>query len=153
MFVSRVGSIGHLQISPRFGLLSLISFVLAVLLAAHSVSAQTVTTRNDRQNLPAQNHASRGILRAREGKLPEAEQELREAVRVGPGVASYRAQLGLLPSAEKNLRYVLERHPGDSGATLLLGLVKERSGDYSSAARLLDSQFDLVISQPDRTVA
>jgi tetratricopeptide (TPR) repeat protein len=31
--------------------------------------------------------------------------------------------------------------------------VKERNGDYTSAAQLLDSQFELVISQPDRTVA
>jgi cytochrome c-type biogenesis protein CcmH/NrfG len=35
----------------------------------------------------------------------------------------------------------------------LLGLVKERTGDYAQAAQLLDSQFELVISQPDRTVA
>jgi tetratricopeptide (TPR) repeat protein len=126
--------------------------------------------------------------------LPEAEQELREAVHVAPEVALYRAQLasilglqgkwrealesfqkavdldptninfrretaavqwqlGLMPSAEKNLRYVLEKHHGDPGAVLLLGLVSEKKGDYETAAQLLDSQFDQVISQPDRTVA
>ena len=186
MFVSFLSfRIGTLQISHRFGMPSVIPLLLAALLAVQNVRAQ---------NLSAQDHASRGISLVREGKLPEAEQELREAVRVGAGVASYRAQLGsilglqgmwsealesfqkaidlapenldfrretaavqwqlgLMSSAEKNLQYVLARHPDDSGAILLLGLVKERNGDYTSAAKLLDSQFALVIAQPDRTVA
>ena len=162
-----------------------ILLLLAAVLAVQSVRAQ---------NLSAQDHASLGISLAREGKLPQAEQELREAVRVAVEVASYRAQLGsvlglqgkwgealesfqkaidlapenldfrretaavqwqlgLMSSAEKNLQYVLARHPDDSGAILLLGLVKERNGDYTSAAEFLDSQFESVISQPDRTVA
>jgi tetratricopeptide (TPR) repeat protein len=178
-------SIGPLQISDRFVMPSVVPFLFAVLLAAQNVTAQ---------NLSAQTHASLGISLAREGKLPEAEQELREAVRAAPAAAAYRAQLGsilglqgkwkealesfrkaidlapenldfrretaavewqlgLLSSAEKNLQYVLARHPADSGATLLLGLVREKSGDYTNAAQLLDSQFELVISQPDRTVA
>ena len=164
---------------------SVIALVFAAVLVMQNATAQ---------NLPAQDHASLGISLAREGKLPEAEQELQEAVRVGPRVASFRAQLGsilglqgkwkealgsfqkaidlapenldfrretaavqwqlgLTSSAEKNLQYVLARHPGDSGAILLLGLVKEKSGDYTGAAQLLDSQFELVISQPDRMVA
>jgi tetratricopeptide (TPR) repeat protein len=164
-------------------------FVVPLLFAMH-FAAQNVTA----QTLPAQNHASLGISLAREGKLPEAEQELREAVRAAPAAPPYRAQLasilglqgkwkealesfqeaihlapqdldfrreaaavqwqlGLMPSAEKNLQYVLARHPGDSGALLLLGLVKERTGDYAQAAQLLGSQFESVISQPDRTVA
>ena len=40
-----------------------------------------------------------------------------------------------------------------SGAIPLLGLVKERSGDYTSATQLPSSQFELVISQPDRRVS
>lgn len=177
--------IGSLQTSATLVMPSFVSFLLAMLLAAQNVTAQ---------NSPAQNHASLGISLAREGKLPEAEQELREAVRADPAVAPYRAQLasilglqgkwkealesfqkaidlapenldfrretaavqwqlGLMSSAEKNLQYVLARHPGDSGALLLLGLVKDRTGDYAQAAQLLDSQFELVISQPDRTVA
>ena len=164
---------------------SLIPFLFAILLAAQNVTPQ---------NLSPQDHASLGIALAREGKLPEAEHELREAVRAAPAVAPYRAQLGsilglqgkwkealesfqkaidlapenldfrretaavqwqlgLMPSAEKNLQYVLARHPGDSGALLLMGLVRERTGDYAQAAQLLDSQFESVISQPDRTVA
>jgi tetratricopeptide (TPR) repeat protein len=162
-----------------------VTSLFAMLLAVQNVTAQ---------NLHAQNHASLGISLAKEGKLPEAEQELRKAVRAAPAVAPYRAQLGsilglrgkwrealesfqkaieldpenldfrretaavqwqldLMSSAERNLQYVLARHPGDSGALLLLGLVKERTGNYAKAAQLLDSQFELVISQPDRTVA
>jgi tetratricopeptide (TPR) repeat protein len=146
------------------------------------------------QSVADQDHATLGISLAREGKLPGAERELREAVRAAPAVALYRAQLGsilglqgkwkealesfqeainlapenldfrretaavqwqlgLMSSAEKNLQLVLGKRPGDSGATLLLGLVRERVGDYASAAQLLGSQFELVISQPDRTVA
>ena len=62
-------------------------------------------------------------------------------------------QLRQMSAAEKNLRYVLAKHPDDSGAILLLGLVSEANGDYVTAARLLGSQFESVISQPDRTVA
>src|SRR5437762_1626094 len=185
MFASVLSSrIGPLQICHRFGMPSVI-LLLAALLSVQNVRAQ---------NLSAQDHASLGISLAREGKLPEAERELREAAHVAPGVASYRAQLGsilglqgkwrealesfqkaidlapenldfrretaavqwqlgLMASAEKNLHYVLAKHPGDSGAILLLGLVKERTGDYAKAVELLDSQFELVIAQPDRTVA
>src|SRR5947208_6724388 len=173
------------QTPRRFVMPSVLSLLCMALLMAPDLWARRT---------PTQDHASLGISLAKQGKLPEAEQELREAVRVTPVVASYRAQLGsilglqgmwsealesfqkaidlapenldfrretaavqwqlgLMSSAEKNLQYVLARHPDDSGSILLLGLVKERNGDYTSAAELLDSQFELVISQPDRTVA
>ena len=177
--------IGTHQGSNRFNMPSIVPFLFAMFFAVQNITAQ---------NLSPQTHANRGISLAREGKLLEAEQELREAVRGAPAVAPYRAQLGsilglqgkwkqslesfrkaiylapenldfrretaavqwqlgLMSSAEKNLQFVLGKRPGDSGATLLLGLVRERVGDYASAARLLGSQFELVISQPDRTVA
>lgn len=139
-------------------------------------------------------HARRGISLAKEGNFPQAQQELEQAVRMGPEVAQYRAQLasilglqgkwqpaleafqkaidlapddlnfrreaaavqwqlGLMPAAEQNLQFVLTRQPQDPGSILLLGLVKEKTGDYRKAAELLDSQFALVSSQPDRVVA
>jgi len=173
------------QIPRRFVMPSVLSLLCMALLMVHDLWAR---------GTPTQDHASLGISLAKQGKLPEAEQELREAVRVTPVVALYRAQLGsilglegkwkealesfqkaidlapenldfrretaavqwqlgLMASAEKNLHYVLAKHPGDSGAILLLGLVKERTADYAKAVELLDSQFELVIAQPDRTVA
>ena len=170
-------NVGPFQI--RFAIL----FVM--FLATHNLAAQKI---------PGQDHATRGISLAKEGKLPEAEQELRTAVRAAPAVAQYRAQLasilglqgkwkeslqsfqkavdlapqnldfrretaavqwqlGLMSSAAKNLDYVLEKHPNDPGSVLLLGLVNEKQGNYKTAARLLDSQFNLVITHPDRTVA
>ena len=67
--------------------------------------------------------------------------------------AAVQWQVGLMPAAESNLHYVLEKRPGDPGAILLLGMVKEKTGDFAKAAQLLDSQFELVAAQPERTVA
>ena len=178
--------IAPIQMPRGFAKASIIAPVVAMLLMVQSVAAQNAN--------PAQEHASLGLSLAREGKLPQAEQELRKAVQTAPGVAQHRAQLasilGLqgkweealesfekavdldptdinfrretaavqwqlrrMSAAEKNLRYVLAKRPEDPGAILLLGLVREANGDYVTASRLLHSQFDLVVSQPDRTVA
>lgn len=174
------------RMSRRLGMTPVIPLLLAVFLLVHNVVAENPSEVQDRARL--------GISLAREGKLPEAEQELRQAVQSAPGVALHRAQLAsilglqgkwqealgsfqkaidldptnlnfrretaavqwqlhLMSAAEKNLQYVLAINPGDPGAILLLGLVSEAKGDYLTAARLLDSQFELVITQPDRTVA
>ncbi len=104
--------------------------------------------------------AQLGSVLGLQGKWKEAMDSFQKAINLAPENLDFRRetaavqwQLGLMPSAEKNLQYVLARHPGDSGALLLLGLVKERTGDYAQAVQLLDSQFELVISQPNRTVA
>lgn len=67
--------------------------------------------------------------------------------------AAVEWQLDLMPAAEQNLQFVLARQPQDPGSILLLGLVKEKAGDYPRAAELLDSQFSLVSSQADRVSA
>ena len=94
------------------------------------------------------------------GKWNEALASFQKAVQLEPENLDFRRetaavqwQLGLMPAAESNLHYVLEKRPGDPGALLLLGLVKEKTGDYAKAAELLDSQFGLVAAQPERTVA
>jgi tetratricopeptide (TPR) repeat protein len=104
--------------------------------------------------------AELGSILGLERKWKEALESFQEAVDLEPTNINFRRetaavqwQLGLMLSAEKNLNYVLEKHPNDPGSILLLGLVKEKEGNYETAARLLDSQFDLVITQPDRTVA
>jgi tetratricopeptide (TPR) repeat protein len=104
--------------------------------------------------------AQLGSVLGLQGKWKEAMESFQKAINLAPENLDFRRetaavqwQLDLMSSAERNLQYVLARHPGDSGALLLLGLVKERTGDYAQAAQLLDSQFELVISQPDRAVA
>jgi len=104
--------------------------------------------------------AQLGSILGLEGKWSEALASFQRAVELDPANINFRRetaavqwQLGLLPSAEKNLRYVLKKSPGDPGAVLLLGMVNEKEGNYETAARLLNSQFALVSSQPDRTVA
>ena len=108
----------------------------------------------------ARYRAQLGSILGLEGKWKEALASFQKAIDLEPTNINFRRetaavqwQLGMLSSAEKNLHYVLEKHPDDAGAVLLLGLVNEKRGDYETAARLLNSQFDLVISQPDRTVA
>jgi len=108
----------------------------------------------------ARYRAQLGSILGLEGKWKEALASFQKAIDLEPTNINFRRetaavqwQLGMLSSAEKNLHYVLEKHPDDAGAVLLLGLVNEKRGDYEAAARLLNSQFDLVISQPDRVVA
>ena len=95
-----------------------------------------------------------------EGKWNEALECFQKAVQLAPENLDFRRetaavqwQMGLMPAAEANLQYVLEKRPDDPGGLLLLGLVKEKTGDYKNAAQLLDSQFELVAAQPERTVA
>jgi len=104
--------------------------------------------------------AQLGSILGLEGKWKEALISFQKAVDLAPEDINFRRetaavqwQLGLMAPAEKNLQYVLAKNPDDSGSILLLGLVKEKTGDYASAAQLLDSQFGLVISNPERTVA
>jgi tetratricopeptide (TPR) repeat protein len=112
-------SLGSLQISDTLVMPLVVPFLFAMLLAAQNVPVQ---------NLTAQNHASLGISLAREGKLSEAEQELREAVVGAPAVGPYRAQLGSILG--------------------LQGQWKEALECFQKASR-----FQLVTSQADRTVA
>ena len=104
--------------------------------------------------------AQLGSVLGLQGKWNEALECFQKAVHLAPENLDFRRetaavqwQMGLMPAAEGNLQYVLEKRPDDPGGLLLLGLVKERTGDYANAAQLLDSQFELVAAQPERTVA
>ena len=104
--------------------------------------------------------AQLGSILGLQGKWTEALKNFQSAVNLAPDNLDFRRetaavqwQLGLIPEAEKNVRYVLDKHPDDPGASLLLGLVKEKAGDYRAAAELLDAQFDLATAQPDRAIA
>jgi tetratricopeptide (TPR) repeat protein len=104
--------------------------------------------------------AQLGSILGLQGKWNDALECFQKAVQLAPENLDFRRetaavqwQMGLMPAAETNLQYVLEKRPGDQGALLLLGLVKEKTGDYTNAVQLLDSQFELVAAQPERTVA
>ena len=104
--------------------------------------------------------AQLGSILGLQGKWYEALECFQKAVQLAPENLDFRRetaavqwQMGLMPAAEANLHYVLKKRSGDPGALLLLGLVKEKTGDYAKAAQLLDSQFELVAAQPERTVA
>jgi tetratricopeptide (TPR) repeat protein len=104
-------------------------------------------------------HAQLGSILGLESKWSESLTSFQKAVELAPSDINFRReaaavqwQLGLLDAAEGNVRYVLKREPSDPGAILLLGLVSDARGQYVDAARLLSSQFDLAVSQPDRAV-
>jgi tetratricopeptide (TPR) repeat protein len=104
--------------------------------------------------------AQLGSILGLEGEWNQALGSFQKAVDLEPENMNFRRetaavqwQLGLMSPAKKNLNFVLEKHPDDPGATLLLGLVNEKEENYQIAVRLLDKEFDLVVSQPDRTVA
>src|SRR5690242_6061349 len=91
--------------------------------------------------------AQLGSILGLQGKWTEALKSFQKAVQLAPENLDFRRetaavqwQMGLMPAAESNLRYVLEKRPNDPGALLLLGLVKEKTGDYPKATQLLDSQ-------------
>lgn len=104
--------------------------------------------------------AQLGSVLGLQNKWTEALECFQKSVQLAPENLDFRRetaavqyQMGLMADAESNLGNILARRPRDAGSLLLLGLVKERTGDYAKAAELLDSQFELVAAQPDRTVA
>src|SRR5215472_7867988 len=104
--------------------------------------------------------AQLGSILGLQNKWNEALECFQKSVQLAPENLDFRRetaavqwQMGLMSAAQSNLEYVLEKRPGDPGALLLLGLVREKTGDYANAAQLLDSQFELVAAQPERTVA
>jgi len=99
--------------------------------------------------------AALGGVLGTEHKLPEAATYLEKAVQLAPDNAVMRCnlarsqwQLGKLPEARRNLEHVLKANGKDSQAMLLLGIVSENMGDYTTAARLLSSVSSILPSEP-----
>jgi tetratricopeptide (TPR) repeat protein len=101
-----------------------------------------------------------GTLLAREKKLEESSTLFRKALQLAPQDSTSRRylaanlwQLHRYPEAKQELQTLLRQHPNDAAARLLLGMVSENSGDYSTAAKMLSSVPDEVLKQPESVAA
>jgi tetratricopeptide (TPR) repeat protein len=86
-------------------------------------------------------HVNLGRALAEEGRPAEAEQHLREALRIYPGYDEARVNLGVLlakdgrfEEAAPHLRSVLQATPDHVGALLNLGTILERQGLVAEAS-------------------
>ena len=101
-----------------------------------------------------------GTLLARDKKLEESSTLFRKALQLAPQDSTSRRylaanlwQLHRYPEAKQELQTLLRQHPNDAAARLLLGMVSENSGDYSTAAKMLSSVPDEVSKQPESVAA
>src|SRR5207253_8918002 len=62
-------------------------------------------------------------------------------------------QLHRYPEAKQELQTLLRQHPNDAAARLLLGMVSENSGDYSTAAKRLSAVPGEVSKHPESVAA
>jgi tetratricopeptide (TPR) repeat protein len=104
--------------------------------------------------------AALGTVLALQHKLPESTEAFRKAVKLDPTNLTTRRylaanlwQLHEYPEAKTNLLAILKAKPDDAPAKLLLGMVSENSGDYTTAARMLSSVPEEVRKQPESIAA
>lgn len=104
--------------------------------------------------------AALGTVLAQEHKLEASTDLFRRALRIDSAnltVRRYLAanlwQLHRYPEAKENLLIILKRKPDDKAAQLLLGMVSENMGDYTTAARMLALVPDQVREQPEAIAA
>jgi len=101
-----------------------------------------------------------GTLLAMDKKLDESSTLFRKALQLAPQDSTSRRylaanlwQLHRYPEAKQELQTLLRQHPNDAAARLLLGMVSENSGDYSTAAKMLSSVPNEVSKQPESVAA
>jgi len=101
-----------------------------------------------------------GTLLAMDKKLDESSTLFRKALQIAPQDSTSRRylaanlwQLHRYPEAKQELQTLLRQHPNDAAARLLLGMVSENSGDYSTAAEMLSSVPDEVSKHPESVAA
>ena len=104
--------------------------------------------------------SSLATVLAIEKNFEESTSLFEKALKLSPGdlrsrrhLAANLWQLRRYPEAKQNLRIVLKADPGDSQTKLLLGLVSEKSGDYSTAVAMFTAVSDLVSAQPEAIAA
>jgi tetratricopeptide (TPR) repeat protein len=84
-----------------------------------------------------------GTVLAMDKKLEESSAAFRKALQFAPQDSTVRRylaanlwQLHHYPEAKRELQIILHEHPNDTQSRLLLGMVSENSGDYSTAAKM-----------------
>ena len=104
--------------------------------------------------------ATLGAALAQQQNLDEAVRYFDRARKADPSnvavlqnLAAAQWQLGRLREAETNLRQILKLDPNNREAPLILGMVLENLGEYSSAAKLLSSVPERVKTHPESTAA
>ena len=93
-------------------------------------------------------------------KLEESSAAFRKALQFAPQDSTARRylaanlwQLHRYPEAKRELQIILHEHANDAPSRLLLGMVSENSGDYSTAAKMLSSVPDEVEKRPESIAA
>jgi tetratricopeptide (TPR) repeat protein len=101
-----------------------------------------------------------GTVLAMDKKLEESSAAFRKALQFAPQDSTVRRylaanlwQLHHYPEAKRELQIILHEHPNDAQSRLLLGMVSENSGDYSTAAKMLSSVPDEVEKRPESIAA
>ena len=101
-----------------------------------------------------------GTVLAMDKKLEESSAAFRKALQFAPQDSTARRylaanlwQLHRYPEAKRELQIILHEHANDAPSRLLLGMVSENSGDYSTAAKMLSSVPDEVEKRPESIAA
>jgi Flp pilus assembly protein TadD len=99
-------------------------------------------------------------LLAMDKKLEESTAIFSKALQLAPHDSTARRylaanlwQLHRYPEARRELQILLRENPNDAPSRLLLGMVSENSGDYSTAVKMLSSVPDEVAKQPESIAA
>jgi tetratricopeptide (TPR) repeat protein len=100
--------------------------------------------------------SSLATVLAMQRKFEESTALFEKALRLNPADLLSRRhlsanlwQLHRYPEAKQQLERILRADPGDAQTKLLLGLVSEKTGDYSESRTMLSSIPDLVRAQPE----
>jgi len=100
--------------------------------------------------------SSLATVLAMQKKFEESTAFFEKALRLNPAdllsrrhLAANLWQLHRYPQAKQQLERILRADPRDAQTKLLLGLVSEKTGDYSESSTLLSSVPELVRAQPE----
>lgn len=118
-----------------------------------------VSLSQSQNTIEAQKHAAAGIALVRSQNFPEAEQELRKAVRAAPAIAAYHAQLGSVLGLEAKWKESLikfekavELDPSNISFRREAAAVQWQLGQMNAAEKNLDYILKKAPSDPGATL-